>query len=289
VVAAVEPEAEPPIDGEPVSAPEGELSALDTFEAFLRETAIESGNPEAMERVHRILRRHDRSARWVDRVVSRQLSRRGFDEGRIRSSIALILDQVQERHTGFERHTDRDGTITILFSDIAGSTPLAQQMGDDAWIEVISAHNAIVREQMFAHRGREISNRGDGFMITFLRPDEAVGCAIGIQRRISAHAFGDLPAPVELHIGIHRGTPAKHEGNFYGTDVNIAARIADHIAQAGEILVSRAACDGLQRYKDAIAPDCRQVTLDGLSGVHDVFEVRWRESAAAPEPPDGPV
>ena len=90
----------------------------------------------------------------------------------------------------------------------------------------------------------------------------------------------DLPTgrpadqPIQVHIGLHTGRPAQDEGNFYGTDVNLAARIADHVAQAGQIVVS-------QRLRDALAasrPRLRrpvEVELKGLSGKHRVFEVLW--------------
>ncbi len=66
------------------------------------------------------------------------------------------------------------------------------------------------------------------------------------RRAFAAHGGAGQPEePIEVHIGLHTGHPAQDEGNFYGTDVNLAARIADHVAQAGEIVVS-------ERLRDAL-------------------------------------
>jgi len=148
-----------------------------------------------------------------------------------------------------------------------------------------------VREQVQAHGGREVVNRGDGFMVVFASPRAAVDCAVAIQRafadkepgtgnkehgRSPDHVPGSLfPVPISVHIGLHTGRPAQDEGNFYGTDVNLAARIADHVAQAGEIVVSQRLRDLLHGQAGLAFRDPVEVELKGLSGKHRVCEVRW--------------
>ena len=120
-----------------------------------------------------------------------------------------------------------------MFSDIAGSTARAEALGDERWLELIRSHNAIVREQVQAHGGREVANRGDGFMVVFSSPRKGIDCAIAIEKAFAAHTSAHHHEAIEVHIGLHTGRPAQDAGNFYGTDVNLAARIADHVAQAG--------------------------------------------------------
>jgi class 3 adenylate cyclase len=82
-------------------------------------------------------------------------------------------------------------------------------------------------------------------------------------------------APLRVHIGLHTGSPARDEDNFYGTDVNLAARIADHVAQAGQIVIS-GRLHGLLRQQEGFAFGAAiEVELKGLSAKQSVFEVIW--------------
>ncbi|HEX5936937.1 MAG TPA: adenylate/guanylate cyclase domain-containing protein [Actinomycetota bacterium] len=66
-----------------------------------------------------------------------------------------------------------DGTVTVLFTDIEGSTQLTEALGDEEWIRVLRAHNALVRERVAAHAGIEVKSQGDGFMLAFATPEDA--------------------------------------------------------------------------------------------------------------------
>jgi class 3 adenylate cyclase len=230
----------------------------------------------------------------------------GLAGANVHTSIDAINRQVQSEHPEAVRSAAAgDGSVTIMFEDIAGSTTTSERIGDDAWLEVIRRHNAIVREQVQAHDGREVVNRGDGFMVVFTSPKAAVECAVAIQKAFAATDAGsrkqgarpntpgiggqgaDSPPtdertsrpadqPISVHIGLHTGRPAQDEGNFYGTDVNLAARIADHVAQAGQIVVSERMCELLRSDGGVSFDDGRDVELKGLSGRHRVFGVLWR-------------
>ena len=75
-----------------------------------------------------------------------------------------------------------NGTVTILFTDIEGSTQLTEQLGDDDWLTVLREHNEIVRSQVIEYSGFEVKSQGDGFMLAFPSAKDALRCAIGIQR-----------------------------------------------------------------------------------------------------------
>ena len=92
-----------------------------------------------------------------------------------------------------------EGTVTVLFTDVEGSTDLTTRRGDEAARDVLRAHEELVREQVQEHDGREVKALGDGFMVAFGSARKAVACAVGIQRALAEwNAF--LPAhpePVE--------------------------------------------------------------------------------------------
>jgi class 3 adenylate cyclase len=165
-----------------------------------------------------------------------------------------------------------DGTVTMLFTDIEGSTVLNERLGDLRWLELLRLHNAIIREQVAEHAGYEVKSQGDGFMIAFPSARRAVQCARAIQREIDAQV-GDHPdGPIRLRIGLHTGEAIREEADFYGKNVVVAARIADQ-AQGHEILASSVVKQLTESAGDVVFEDARQVKLAGLAGTHPVYKV----------------
>jgi class 3 adenylate cyclase len=165
-----------------------------------------------------------------------------------------------------------DGTVTIVFSDIEGSTQLNERLGDLRWLELLRAHHAVVREQVEAHGGFEVKSQGDGFMIAFPSARSAVRCARAIQRAI-ASALGDHPdGPIRVRVGLHTGEVMREEADFYGRNVVLAARIAAQ-ARGGEILVSAVVKQLTESAGDIRFEDEREVELPGLAGTHQVYRV----------------
>ena len=128
------------------------------------------------------------------------------------------------------------GSRTIMFTDIVGSTALTQQLGDRAAMTIVEAHDRVVRGALAAHGGREVKHLGDGIMAVFLAPDAACACATRIHRALPAHD-GITPAPIRVKIGAATGDPVERDGDFFGSTVQLAARLCAH-AQASETLVS---------------------------------------------------
>ncbi|MEA2124872.1 MAG: hypothetical protein QOI80_1654, partial [Solirubrobacteraceae bacterium] len=156
-----------------------------------------------------------------------------------------------------------DGTVTILFSDIADSTAINDRLGDLRWLELLRTHHDVIREQVRAHRGFEVKAQGDGFMIAFPSARSALHCAQAIQRGIDA-ALGTHPdGPIRVRIGVHTGEAIKEGTDFYGRNVVLAARIAAE-AQPGEILVSFVVKQLTQSAGDVVFGAERRVALKGL-------------------------
>lgn len=153
---------------------------------------------------------------------------------RLRSATTLdrIVSWVDAERPDLRRASAPDGTVTLLFSDIENSSHLTERLGDQRWLELLNAHNTIVRAQRDEHRGYEVKSQGDGFMLAFPSARQAVLCATDIQRALARRsANGELP--VRVRIGIHTGEAIRQDGDFYGRSVVCAARIADQ-ADGGE-------------------------------------------------------
>ena len=168
-----------------------------------------------------------------------------------------------------------EGTFTIVFSDIEGSTSLAADAGDDAWMQMLERHNDIVRSQLSQHGGREVKSQGDGFMMSFGSARRAVDFAIAVQRELDGARRLDPQWPVRVRIGVHTGEAIETaDGDLFGRHVVTASRIADE-ADGGEILVSglvRALTEG--RLELEYEPGY-VVALKGLGEVV-VHRVSWR-------------
>jgi class 3 adenylate cyclase len=142
-----------------------------------------------------------------------------------------MLDEVEEFLTGVRRGPDPDRRlVTVLFTDIVGSTAKAVTLGDRHWNELLERHNQLVRRELDRFGGREVDTAGDGFFAVFDGPARAVRCACAI-----SDAVGELG--LELRAGLHTGECELADGKVRGIAVHIGARVASE-AGAGEVLVS---------------------------------------------------
>jgi class 3 adenylate cyclase len=159
------------------------------------------------------------------------------------------------------------GTITMLFSDIEGSTMLLSGLGDQ-YGEALSAQRALLRAAFSSHCGQEMGTEGDSFFVVFESAGDAVRCCVAAQRALAAH---DWPRgiAVRVRMGLHSGEPARHEDGYIGLDVHRAARMAA-AAHGGQVVLSEATRLlveprlpagvsvrdlGLHRLKDIEAPE----------------------------------
>jgi class 3 adenylate cyclase len=129
----------------------------------------------------------------------------------------------------------RGGTVTFVFTDIAGSTELLKRLGD-RYADALADHRRIVREAFAARDGQEIDTQGDAFFYCFERARDAVAAAVAAQRVLEAHAW-PAGAEVRVRMSIHTGEPVVGEEGYVGIDVHRAARICA-AAHGGQVLLS---------------------------------------------------
>ena len=187
-------------------------------------------------------------------------------------SVTVTIDEleeiVQREKPDLSSTADADGTVTIVFTDIVDSTVLLGRFGDEAWLDVLRRHNAIIDQATAAYGGTVVEVQGDGSMLAFASARRAVACAQAIQREV-AHASIDGSPTIRVRIGIHTGD-ALHAGDHYvGTTVHYAARVASQ-AVGGEVLVSSVVRD-LVSGPDVGFQEGREVELKGLEGSHRLY------------------
>src|SRR5688500_8609045 len=119
-----------------------------------------------------------------------------------------------------------EGPLTILFSDVEGSTDLRTTRGDTAAQRILQAHEAIIRACVADHDGWEVKALGDGFMVAFASARKALACAQEIQQRLGEHNRVSLGDEVHVRIGINTGEVIVEGDDLFGQAVNAAARIA---------------------------------------------------------------
>ena len=115
------------------------------------------------------------------------------------------------------------GTITMLFSDIEGSTALLYRLGEK-YAEALFRQQALVRAAIAANNGLEMGTEGDSFFVVFESAIDAVRCCVAAQHSMSTNIWPE-GVSVRIRMGLHSGEPVRHEDVYVGLDVHRAARI----------------------------------------------------------------
>ena len=159
---------------------------------------------------------------------------------------------------------------TFMFTDIVGSTTLAELLGNESWERLLTWHDEALRG-LFARSGGEVVNStGDGFFVAFDSAADGVRCAVAIQRALAEHRRSSGFA-LSVRIGLHAAEANRRGDDYSGMAVHVAARVAA-LAGAGEIV---ATTETLSEAGDVPAADPREVTLKGVSDPVHVASVHW--------------
>src|SRR3954467_1432590 len=171
--------------------------------------------------------------------------------------------------------------VTIMFTDVVGSTTLSDRYGDDEAHPRRARHFAVLREVVATHEGREVKSTGDGLMVTFTSAVAAVRCAVAMQRATTGAADG-----LEVRIGIDAGEPLSEAGDLYGTPVIVASRLCD-AAGPGEVLATHVVSQiAGPRVAELMRP-AGSFRVKGISESVATALVRWREDDDGEDAPPG--
>jgi adenylate cyclase len=174
-----------------------------------------------------------------------------------------------------EKRAATPSIFTFLFTDIAGSTAMTQQLGNAGAQKVVRAHNTAVRNAIAKVNGREVKHTGDGIMAVFKDSPSAVSASIQMQRDIATHNASNPSLPLVVRIGINAGEAVEEENDFFGAAVQMTARVCSK-ATDGNIWVSQSIVDACKGQRLGFIPRGK-FEMKGIQGAKTLYEVGWTE------------
>jgi class 3 adenylate cyclase len=179
-----------------------------------------------------------------------------------------VLNLIEEFLVGAHRGVEPTRVLaTVLFTDIVGSTALAEQVGDRRWRALLDTHDELAARLVERWGGRVVKGTGDGVLATFDGPGRAIGCAVALREEL--RGIG-----IDIRAGLHVGEVELRGDDVGGIAVHIAARILA-AAGPGEILVSRTIRD-LVAGSEVVLRDRGSRRLKGVEGEWQLYEVGGR-------------
>ncbi len=184
------------------------------------------------------------------------------------------------------------GVVTFLFTDLVDSTKLLAALGEDAAERLRREYFALLRAAVEAARGEEIKNLGDGLMVAFASPVDALRCAVAIQRAVADRNTAGARSRLGVRVGLHAGEPMVEGGDYFGTPVVVAKRLCDR-ARGGQILASGLLAALAGSRDGVVFSDMGALTLKGLPDPVPAVAVSWQPAGTAPpsagDPPGRPT
>lgn len=185
------------------------------------------------------------------------------------NTLSNLLVSIDNHRDSLALGRMSEGTLTILFTDVVGSTTLSQELGDRAWVDLIASHFNTVQRFVEEAGGRVVKTAGDGGMYVFASAGSTLSAAVNIQRSVTASPDDGLT----LRVGIHTGDVIQTGADYIGLTVNKAARVAA-AASGGQILVSSTTAD-MVNTSDFAFGDPITAELKGLAGTHILVPLEW--------------
>jgi len=162
---------------------------------------------------------------------------------------------------------------TIVFTDLEDSTRLNEQLGDDAYVDLLGRHDELMTDCLGSHGGMRVKHTGDGLMASFASVAKAVQCMIEMQQALLEHNASSADITLRARMGAAAGEPVERNNDLFGATVTLAARLRDQAA-AGQILVAgvvKELCTGKGFAFDSLG----ELSLKGFEEPTRVYVVRW--------------
>ncbi len=189
------------------------------------------------------------------------------------SQLAAVQVPDPKSESNATAHISR-GTVTLMFTDIEGSTLLWEQHQDTIMAAVIASHNAILREASTKWSGQELSSEGDAFAFLFSTARNAVACALEAQLAFEAYDWPEPVDKVKIRIGIHTGDLLLLDDEYQGMPANLTKRITD-AGHGGQILLSAATHELVKsQFPNGSFQDVGEHRLKNLQSRERIFQLR---------------
>ena len=190
------------------------------------------------------------------------------------SAVQAFLGRVSDPEPSGEANNVRINSAlrAIMFTDIVGSTSMTERLGDARSVEMVRAHDALVRRALKDKGGHVVKHTGDGIMASFADAAASVQCARSIQQAFEAFNLASKEK-LQVRIGIDVGEPIADSNDLFGATVQLAARLCQ-LAEPDAILVSSAVQD---RIRDRLhVTNIGPCHLKGFLQPVDVYGIEWR-------------
>jgi class 3 adenylate cyclase len=185
--------------------------------------------------------------------------------------VGFVTRQLREAGRSDETAELPSGLVTLLLSDIEGSTGLVQELGP-GYPDLLDEVRRVIREVVDTHQGYEVDARADEFFAAFARADDAIAAALAIQRAMDGLS-GSGGHRVRVRIGIHSGSPAVTDTGYVGLPVHVLARVAS-AGHGGQILMTTAARDEIGAgLGDLAVRSLGRFLLQGLPAEEELIQV----------------
>jgi class 3 adenylate cyclase len=187
------------------------------------------------------------------------------------SAVEAFLGRVSDPAAAVTHEAIEAAFRTIMFTDLVGSTEMTARLGDRRGVEMVRAHDSIVRRALKDRGGREVKHTGDGIMASFEDAGAAIDAARSIQQGFAAFNLASRN-PLRVRLGLDAGEPVADSNDLFGSTVNLAARLCQS-AEPDSILVSEAVRDLVPRRADLFFLGALE--LKGFPGSTKAYGVRW--------------
>lgn len=219
----------------------------------------------------------------VLRTGGRCAERRSPDAVRVRLPIyvaGMLMSQAKPPPDSLPT-----GEITLLFTDVVGSSRLWEEHGD-RFIPIWQAHDAVLRDAIERFGGFEVKTEGDSFMVAFVNAADAIHCALFAQTALARYPWPSDIGPIRVRMGLHTGEPILHGKDYFGPVVNRAANVCK-AAHGGQILATDAT---IARAGSRLDPkvqlcDLGDLRLKDMGAPQKLYEVRHSELEMRSFPP----
>lgn len=202
-------------------------------------------------------------------------SKKGDDSDIPIDDVEKLIEQREKLDTLFQEKFSK--TITVMFTDLKGSTAIADTQGDFASRAMIKQHNDILFPIIKKNNGVLVKTMGDGTMSYFNNAQDAARTAVGIQSDIDEYNIVKKPQiPLLVRIGLHTGTGIVEKNDIFGDVVNVASRF-ESIGNPGEIYVSEETYNSIADKTEIYCRFLKTTKLKGKKEAYKVYKVFWNK------------